>query len=65
MTTIHDSSKVNTRNKKNYGLEKIFFNKSSKNKLETYLKIVYEGNIANKIRKYMTEQNSSEALVKN
>ena len=42
----------------NYGLEKIFFNKSSKKKLETYLKIVYEGNIANKIRKYMTEQNS-------
>ena len=32
---------------------------------ETYLKIVYEGNIANKIRKYMTEQNFSEALVKN
>ena len=65
MTTIHDSSKVNTRIKINYGLEKIFFNKSSKKKLETYLKIVYEGNIAKKIRKYMTEQNSSEALVKN
>ena len=47
-----------------YGLEKIFFNMSSKKKLETYMKIVYEGNIA-KIRKYMTAQNSSEALVEN
>ena len=65
MATIHDYSKVNTRNKIKSWLGKDIFNKSSKKKLETYLKIVYEGNIANKIRKYMTEQNSSEALVKN
>ena len=64
MATIHDYSKVNTRNKIKSWLGKDIFNKSSKKKLETYMKIVYEGNIA-KIRKYMTEHNSSEALVKN
>ena len=64
MATIHDHSKVNTRNKIKSWLGKDIFNKSSKKKLETYTKIVYEGNIA-KIRIYMTEQNSSEALVKN